>query len=498
MSNVPTRPMHGDRPPAERTPHLALEVCADAAASLVAVALATVLCQKLSQATWAMPPRAPVLFVWVAVMVGLGCAGLYSRSGGGSGYGVRVAKGCAAVAGVLSAIEALAGDRFRTWLPPTTVLVSVCAAAVALVAWRRAAAAVWSRARRKEDRVLVLGAGVLAHDVVSRLQRTAGTTFLGLIDDQPVGLVEDEPADGSPVLGRVAELPDLCRRLGVTRVVVAIAHPRVEQLVPVLRSLPADVTVDLVPIWFELTGWGSRVVDFDGLSLLSLAPKCAASRRDQVKRAFDVVAASVMLLLLLPVLGLCAAAVACTSGRPVFFRQERVGRNRQLFRIVKFRTLKPAVEVPDDDAGPTAPKLHSELVAGRVTPVGNLLRRTSLDELPQLFNVVAGHMSMVGPRPFVSEDCEALGTEADRRFDVRPGLTGLWQVCGQHSLRLEELVRLDRYYVETWSLRNDIRIMVKTLSRLRRGGGDGVAKSVHAPVPTTYEAPSPALEPSAS
>ena len=138
--------------------------------------------------------------------------------------------------------------------------------------------------------------------------------------------------------------------------------------------------------------------------------------------------------------------------------------------------------------------LHSDMVAGRATPLGQFLRRTGIDELPQLFNVLAGDMSIVGPRPFIPEECWNLTGQGERRFDVAPGMTGLWQVSGQHDLSLEELVRLDTYYVDTWRFTTDLRIMALTPTRLFRGGGDGIAKLAMVPPellqrPATAETP---------
>ena len=115
--------------------------------------------------------------------------------------------------------------------------------------------------------------------------------------------------------------------------------------------------------------------------------------------------------------------------------------------------------------------LHSDMVAGRVTLVGQFLRRTGIDELPQLFNVLVGHMSLVGPRPFIPEECWNLTGQGERRFDVRPGMTGLWQVSGQHDLSIEELVRLDTYYVDTWRFTTDLRIMALTPTTAVPGRG---------------------------
>jgi lipopolysaccharide/colanic/teichoic acid biosynthesis glycosyltransferase len=251
------------------------------------------------------------------------------------------------------------------------------------------------------------------------------------------------------------------------------------------------VAVDVVPRYFELVGWGARLEDFAGMSLVTLSQGCDPVSRDRIKRTFDVVVASLALLIAAPILLVAATLVLLTSGRPVLFRQDRLGRGRDPFRIMKLRTLKQT-DTSVDEVG-SAPKLHSDMVAGRTTPIGQLLRRTGIDELPQLFNVLAGDMSLVGPRPFIPEECWTLTGLGERRFDVKPGLTGLWQVSGQHDLSHEELVRLDTYYVDTWRFSTDLRILALTPTRLWQGGGDGIAKLALVPP----EVLQPATEPPA-
>jgi lipopolysaccharide/colanic/teichoic acid biosynthesis glycosyltransferase len=368
------------------------------------------------------------------------------------------------------------------------------ASAASIVAYRILAARRRRNTETKAERVLVLGTGVVAKDVVSRLERSGGSAVLGFVDDE---------TPDRPVVGSIRQLPELCRSLRVSRVIVAFPTTDPEQLLSLLRALPSSVAVDFVPKYFELMGWGTKIEDFDGLSLVSLRQRCDPAKRDRVKRAFDLVIAPLGLILVSPIVLVAALVILCTDGRPVFFRQERMGRGRRPFRIVKLRTLKTTPDTDSAQSTQPRPRLHSELVAGRTTGVGKFLRRTGVDELPQLFNVLAGHMSLVGPRPFIPEECGALSGLAERRFDVCPGLTGLWQVSGQHDLSLEDLVRLDTYYVDTWTFWSDLRILAMTPSRLTRGGGDGAAKPAVTPVlePTVLEPAvlEPALlEPSAS
>ncbi len=388
---------------------------------------------------------------------------------------VEISRTVVVVAGGILAVEALLGPSVRTRVTPLSVVTALTLSAAAMMGYRAAAGLRRHGTAITAERVVVVGSGLVAQDILSRLERSGRAEVLGLVDDAPV---TGEP-DGPPVLGFIEELPELCRRQQVDRVIVAFTQSMLpEQLLPLLRVLPGHVAVDLVPRYFELVGWGARITDFSGLSLVSLQQRCEPVRRDRIKRAFDVVVAGIALLLVSPLLLAAALGILCTSGRPILFRQERLGQGRQTFSIVKFRTLKESDADLMARLAESGSLLQSDLTEGRTTTIGRLLRRTGIDELPQLWNVLVGHMSLVGPRPFIPEECWALTGQAERRFDVRPGMTGLWQVCGQHSLGLHELIRLDAYYVDTWTFWSDLRILAKTPSRLLRGGGDGVAKLV--------------------
>ncbi|MGH9087470.1 MAG: exopolysaccharide biosynthesis polyprenyl glycosylphosphotransferase [Acidimicrobiales bacterium] len=325
---------------------------------------------------------------------------------------------------------------------------------------RALALALAARDGSRVTRVIVVGSGRVAGDLAGRLGRSPLVEVIGTVDDDPRG--------DADVLGSVDELPALCRAAMADRVVIAFSrrHPaRSAELVLALRDV---VEVDVVVRYFELAGWESRLHDVAGLSLLNLGRRPGRAVA-AAKRSLDIVVAAAGLLALVPLLGLVALVVLATSGRPVFFRQVRVGRDKQAFHIVKFRTMRvapPAIAVRQRTVFDT-PDLD------RITPVGQLLRRAALDELPQLWNVLLGQMSLVGPRPFVPEECDRLLGWGHRRFDVRPGLTGMWQVCGQHEVSFDELCRLDVQYATSWSLRTDLRILARTPTRLVHGSAPG-------------------------
>lgn len=185
-----------------------------------------------------------------------------------------------------------------------------------------------------------------------------------------------------------------------------------------------------------------------------------------VKAALDRIGALAALLALLPLLGVLVLAVRLTSPGPALFTQPRVGRSGELFRIVKLRTMVHGAEAELADGGPKVPG------DPRITGIGRWLRRWSLDELPNLLNVLRGDMSLVGPRPDLPGGVvSTAGPEAARRLDVRPGLTGLWQVSGRSALGLDDRVHLDVRYVDEWSLGLDARILARTLVAVVRGTG---------------------------
>jgi exopolysaccharide biosynthesis polyprenyl glycosylphosphotransferase len=197
--------------------------------------------------------------------------------------------------------------------------------------------------------------------------------------------------------------------------------------------------------------------------------------RTVIKRVFDVTAGGLGLIALAPLLAAIAVAIRLTSPGPIFFVQERYGLNRRIFRMYKFRTmvanaegLQLALEHLNEAAGPVF-KIRDD---PRITAMGRFLRRTSLDELPQLINVVTGDMSLVGPRPLPLRDVRHFSEGAlMRRFSVRPGLTGLWQVSGRSGLGFEDWIRLDLQYIDRWSISLDLKILLRTVPAVMRGEG---------------------------
>jgi exopolysaccharide biosynthesis polyprenyl glycosylphosphotransferase len=231
----------------------------------------------------------------------------------------------------------------------------------------------------------------------------------------------------------------------------------------------------VAPTLVEVAGPRIAIRPIAGLPLMHVDhPELTGGRR-LAKELFDRCTAAVLLLLLSPFLLIIAGLLKITSGGPVIFQQRRIGRNGEPFTIVKFRTMvrdaeclrADVIHLNEHDAGPLF-KIRDD---PRVTPLGGWLRRYSLDELPQLINVLIGDMSLVGPRPPLPREVKEYGLDARRRLVVKPGLTGLWQISGRSDLDWEESVRLDLRYVENWSLALDALILWKTVFVVIRGAG---------------------------
>ncbi len=315
-------------------------------------------------------------------------------------------------------------------------------------------------------RILVVGTGPISDRLTSRLKRCPDTLVVGHVDDNA--------APGTRVLGGLADLSDVCADYAIDRVIVAFPNTSDAIVLEALRTLEGQVPVSEIPRYFEMHNWRTEAEELHGLTLMHLPTASLAVSERIMKRLMDVTIASCALVVVSPVLLLTALAIKLDSRGPVFFRQERMGRAGKPFRIFKFRSMvadawqqRELVAQLNEVDGPLF-KMERD---PRVTRVGAFIRRTSIDELPQLINVVRGEMSLVGPRPLPTEEAKRIDGAALARLDVKPGITGLWQVCGRSDLTYADLQHLDMVYVRSWSLRWDLRIMAQTPNAVfgRRG-----------------------------
>jgi exopolysaccharide biosynthesis polyprenyl glycosylphosphotransferase len=318
------------------------------------------------------------------------------------------------------------------------------------------------RHRAGGEPTIVVGSGEVAVQLVEVLNSDSsyGMTPIGLVG--PMSTVDKTQA---PRLGPIHELGELVARHQPRNVIVTVPESEEIGLINVLRQcLRAGIAVFVVPSRLELASGRSGAELVRGIPLIRLRPEPPQLRRWVVKRAIDVIGAAVGLLVLTPVLVFCALAVRLESGRTdVLFRQERIGAGGKPFTIMKFRSLTPSTEQESQTK-------WTVVTDSRIGPVGRVLRSTSLDELPQLLNVLRGQMSLVGPRPerpyFVEQFKNVYADYADRHR-VPAGITGWAQVNGlRGDTSIAERVRFDNYYIENWSLGLDLKIITRTVGSM--------------------------------
>ena len=322
--------------------------------------------------------------------------------------------------------------------------------------------------------VLIVGTGTRARHVLYQLERHPewGLRVVGFLDEH------DVPHDARIPLEQVFKFVDLnevIRDNVVDEVIVACPRSMLASIGPVVAvcataGIPMTLLSDLYGDYLP----PPRITHFGSLAALSFAPVHHSRSRLLVKRAIDVAGSVALLALFSPVLALAAIAIKLDSRGPVFFHQIRCGMNGRHFRIVKLRTMQvdaeerkaELMELNEMD-GPVF-KIRKD---PRVTHVGRILRRWSIDELPQFWNVLVGDMSLVGPRPPVPIEVVEYATFDRRRLSMRPGITCLWQVNGRNAIGFADWVKLDLEYIDTWSLQSDVKILLKTLPAMLRGTG---------------------------
>ena len=346
---------------------------------------------------------------------------------------------------------------------------------VFLLAWRALARFTFrllnGRAYRSR-RVLIVGAGEVGQRVASMVR---GYTWAGL---HLVGYLDDDSQkrdNGLPVLGGVDDVRRVVEQERIDDVVVALprrAYGRVNQLVAVLHNLPVHVRV--VPDYFSLALYRATLDDFGGLPMINLRDPALNDVQRLFKRLFDLIVGGILTLLALPAMGLVALAIKLGSTGPILFCQQRVGENGRLFTMYKFRSMVDGAEGMQEqvnDVDDEGHMIHKKEDDPRVTRVGRFIRKFSLDELPQLFNVLRGDMSLVGPRPELPWLVEKYEPWQRKRFAVPQGLTGWWQVNGRSNKPMHLYTEDDLYYIQNYSLLLDIVILWKTIGVVLRGRG---------------------------
>jgi exopolysaccharide biosynthesis polyprenyl glycosylphosphotransferase len=344
--------------------------------------------------------------------------------------------------------------------------------AMAIVPTLRGAVRTWLvPAVVRPRRTLIVGAGSVGQTLRRKIE---AHPEYGL---QLAGFVDDDLTASDDVVGCTEDLTRLVDELEIEWVLLASAGAEYEQTLDRVRAVRRpDVHLSIVPNYFELFASNATIEDLEGIPIVSLPPLRLSRSVVALKRSADIAVSAAGLLVLAPLFALVAALIKLDTSGPVLFRQSRVGRGGAEFRIVKFRTMIDDAEsrrfelqsLNDMEGDGPLFKIKED---PRITRVGRFLRRTSVDELPQLWNVLKGEMSLVGPRPFVVHESDQITGWAGRRLETTPGITGLWQVLGRNDLPFAEMVKLDYIYVTNWSLWWDVKILCQTIPVIlgRRG-----------------------------
>ena len=339
-----------------------------------------------------------------------------------------------------------------------------------------------SRLRRSGSaarNVLIVGTGQAGTRIGRYLrQQPLFYRLVGFLDDTP-----GVPIGEVPVIGPLSDLGDVIRARNVDEVIIALPDGEEERVIDLIGvCLYLDVMWKVMPGVLGLALDRTALDQVDGLPLISPRGTQVIGLSWLLKRGFDIGLASAALLVAGPVMLLIAGLIKLNSRGPVYYRQQRIGQYGEPFTMLKFRSMR----VDNDASGHVAfttdwiygrtgdddeVVVHKITGDPRVTSIGKAIRKLSLDELPQLINVVRGDMSIVGPRPPTAYEFERYSEWHKRRLEVMPGITGLWQISGRNELSFEEMVELDIRYIERWSLAGDLRIVVRTLPALLKGSG---------------------------
>ena len=463
---------------AERRQRLALLVTVDAAGAAAVYAAAGWLLASTS-AGELVSAGLPIALIAPLTLLASGC---YPSLPAGPGDSPASAKALVVASSATTWLFWLGGAAIALQPARPELLTTWLALPVCWAANRALIARLGSRP--PEERVLVVGSGDAARRVVDIYgrERASGLVVVGLVEDDPT----DQAEGGPPVIGRVDDLPRLLDEDRADRVVVAFSRRRDSEVAQILRDCEDPrVPVDVVPRLFDVVGSELVVRPVGGLPLVAAEPTSLSTLAAATKRVLDIAVAAVLLVLTAPVLAAIACAIVADDGRPILFRQLRVGRHGRQFVILKFRTmvreadatgveLEAAIADANGGVAEDVPRLVDALkqtTASRLTRTGAFLRRTSLDELPQLWNVLIGDMSLVGPRPLRPFEVATLDRWQQTRHLVRPGLTGLWQIVGRSDVGWSERMQLDCSYVRQWSLASDLRILAKTPRVVLKGRG---------------------------
>ncbi|WP_166241162.1 sugar transferase [Paenibacillus turpanensis] len=324
--------------------------------------------------------------------------------------------------------------------------------------------------------VMIVGAGKVGTSLMEELDRHRwlGYRVIGYVDDFKSEATNSEGHTFS-YLGKTSEINGILKSHLIDELIITIPSERklVNQLITDLRKI--DIQIKIVPDLYNLMMSTVQIGNINSLPVVSLIKTPMQGAGLILKRLFDIILASLFIIISSPVFLFTAIAIKLDSKGPIFYKQKRIGKNGKPLQMLKFRSmvlnaetqLQSLLEKNDADGGIVF-KMKSD---PRVTKIGKFIRKFSIDELPQLFNVLKGEMSLVGPRPPLPHEVELYDDWEWRRLEVLPGITGLWQVSGRSDLSFQQWVNLDVYYIENWSLGLDLKILFKTIPVVLKGEG---------------------------
>jgi exopolysaccharide biosynthesis polyprenyl glycosylphosphotransferase len=322
---------------------------------------------------------------------------------------------------------------------------------------------------------LILGAGEMGQVLALKIigDRSLGYRMIGFLDDDLVKL--GKSYHGIPVLGEVSKVKKIIEEKKIGEIIIASTEISAEKILDIITECEKyGVEFKIVPGILELIASRVDVDELGGVPLLTVTEIQLKGFNAAVKRSADVILSSILILLLSPLFIVFSVLIKLTSHGPVFFVQERIGLDGNIFHMFKFRSMIKDAEKLFPQLEPLSEVngyLFKMKEDPRITPLGKFMRRFSIDELPQIFNVFFGQMSLVGPRPPLPREVEKYSAWHKKRLRVRPGITGPWQVSGRSLLPFEDMVRLDIYYIENWSLWLDFKILLRTIPVVLFGSG---------------------------
>ncbi len=379
--------------------------------------------------------------------------------------------------GSLLAVVTLSGVLYLSYrdIPRALFLLFVILTFLVMLIWRIIARSIYQKRVEEKGyktRLLVIGAGPVGKNLREKLNNLDPTTynFVGYLDDSPH--VQKENPE---VLGPVDQLLSVIKQEKVNHIFIALpryAHEKIAHVTEQLETLPVRVSV--IPDYFYLTVHHTSVSEFAGLPILDMRAPALTEMQRLAKRIFDIFFTALFMIPVLPLIILLSLLILIFEGRPIFFVQNRVGENGQLFKFYKFRTMKVGADKMNaevaikNEEGEVIIKRKDD---PRVTRLGRFLRRFSLDELPQFFNILRGTMSLVGPRPELPELVKNYQPWQRARFSIPQGLTGWWQIHGRSDRPMHLNTEDDLYYIEHYSIWMDFSILIRTFWIIFRGKG---------------------------